>query len=515
MPEISYEVIAQVSPRSLGAKSLFEAENGITTDNVDDFRSDPVDVRDAKRELAKAGFHVFEEGSSDTTISIGGTAKLFKEFFGARLKKQKAEIRPGQKIEFLGTGDAPEEQVMSAPAELADLIEGAVVARPPTYFAPSPLPPIAPIHANAYRYLFAPDDIAVVLRAARVHRLGVTGKNVVVGMLDTGHYRHPFFTWHGYRVLQTLLAPGATNPSDDSEGHGTGESANIFSSAPDCRLRPIKMGYDAVGAINTALSSSPKPQILTNSWGYSVDTSGASIPSWLTPLAAAVASAVASGVVVCFAAGNGHYAFPGSHPDVISVGGVHVNYPDLDFEVSSYASSFVSSFYPGRRVPDLCGLTGKRVNIGGGGKAPSLMLPVQKGANLDSIDPSTGSANDGWGIFSGTSAACPQIAGICALMLEKDSTLTPAQVKQKLMDSARDVTAGSTAMGDSAGPGNDLASGAGLADAKWAYLRTMGDVAATFFAASKEQQISMVESGTMPEVPGEFIDDLIDTLRSR
>ncbi|QQO56223.1 MAG: S8 family serine peptidase [Thiohalocapsa sp. PB-PSB1] len=514
MPETNYEVIAHVSPRSLGPKSLFVTESAITTDNVQDYHSDPVDIRDAKRELAKAGFHVFEEGSSDTTIAIGGRAKLFKDFFGAKLTKQKAEIRPGQEVEFLGTGDEPKDQVMNAPSELGDLIEGAVIARPPTYFAPSPLPPIAPIHGDAYRYLFVPDEVAVILRASRVHRLGVTGKNVVVGMLDTGHYRHPFFTWHGYRVLSTLLAPGAANPNEDSNGHGTGESANIYSSAPDCRLRPIKMGNDTVGAINTALGSSPKPQILTNSWGYSVDTSGASLPNWLKPLEAAVANAVASGVVVCFSAGNGHYGFPGSHPDVISVGGVHVNYPDLDFEASSYASSFVSSFYPGRRVPDICGLTGKRVNINGG-KAPSLILPVQENSSLDGIDPSTGSANDGWGIFSGTSAACPQVAGICALMLEKDQTLTPAQVKQKLMDSAQDVIAGTTAMGDSAGVGNDLATGAGLADAKWAYLRTMGDVAASFFAASKDRQISMVESGAMPEVPREFIDDLIDTLRSR
>ena len=275
MPETNYEVIAHVSPRSLGPKSLFVTESAITTDNVQDYHSDPVDIRDAKRELAKAGFHVFEEGSSDTTIAIGGRAKLFKDFFGAKLTKQKAEIRPGQEVEFLGTGDEPKDQVMNAPSELGDLIEGAVIARPPTYFAPSPLPPIAPIHGDAYRYLFVPDEVAVILRASRVHRLGVTGKNVVVGMLDTGHYRHPFFTWHGYRVLSTLLAPGAANPNEDSNGHGTGESANIYSSAPDCRLRPIKMGNDTVGAINTALGSSPKPQILTNSWGYSVDTSGA------------------------------------------------------------------------------------------------------------------------------------------------------------------------------------------------------------------------------------------------
>lgn len=513
MPETQYEVIAVVSPRSVGPTSLFETHDAIIPDNVGSFASDAVDVRDCKRQLQQRGFRVFEEASNETTISIGGSAKLFQDVFGAKLRKQRAQVFEGIEVDFMGTGDDPAEQVLKAPGDLGNLIEGMVIARPPTYFA-SPLPPLAEIHEKAYRYLLVPDEVSVVLRAARVHRLGVTGKNVVVGMLDTGHYRHPFFTWHGYRLLNTLLAPGASDPDEDLNGHGTGESANIFAAAPDCRLRPVKMANDTVGAINVALSSSPKPQILTNSWGYSVDTSGASLPTWLKPLEAAVANAAKSGVVVCFSAGNGHFAFPASHPDVIAVGGVHVNYPDLDLEASSYASSFVSSFYPGRRVPDLCGLTGKKVNINGG-KAPSLMLPVQENATLDGIDPSTGSNKDGWGLFSGTSAACPQLAGICALMLEKDGTVTPKKVKEKLMETARDVTKGSTSMGDTAGPGNDLATGAGLADAKWAYLRTMGDITSTFLTAPREQQLAMVQSGQMPDMPSEFIDDLIDTLRSR
>ncbi|MBG6166371.1 subtilisin family serine protease [Labrenzia sp. EL_195] len=510
-----YEVIATVSPRSLGPTTLFDAEEAITSDNVKQFNSDPSDVRDTKRALSRAGFHVFEEASNETTISIGGTAKLFKDFFGAKLTKQKAEIRPETTVEFMATSEEPEAALMNAPDEFSKLIEGAVVARPPTYFATHPIPPLASVHKDAYPYLMVPDGVAVVLRAARVHRLGVTGKNIVVGMLDTGHYRHPFFSSRGYRLLSTILAPGATDPADDTNGHGTGESANVFACAPDCKLCMTKMGNDTVGAINAALNANPKPQILTNSWGYSVDTPGTTIPNWLKPLEAAVANAVSQGVVVCFSAGNGHFGFPGSHPDVISVGGVHVNLPDEnDFEASSYASSFNSTWYPGRQVPDLCGLTGKGVNIGGT-KAPSLMLPVQSGASLDGIAPSTGSNTDGWGLFSGTSAACPQIAGICALILEKDASLTPAQVKDSLIKSARDVKKGTTQMGHTATSGPDLATGAGLADAKWAYINTMGDVAATFFNATREKQLAMVTSGSMPEFSKEFIDDMIDTLRSR
>lgn len=515
MSSETYEVIATVSPRSLGPSSLFDTPETITTKNVSQVKSDPSDIRDAKRALTKAGFHVFEDGSSDVTIAIGGSAKLFKEFFGAKLTRQKAEIQPENTVSFMATSEDPAEALMSPPEEFGSLIEGAVIARPPIYFAPSPVPPLAEVDPAAYPYLTVPDGVAVVLRAARVHRLGVTGKNVVVGILDTGHHRHPFFAAHGYRLLGTLLAPGATDPSDDLNGHGTGESANIFACAPDCRLRAVKMANDTVGAINTALNSSPKPQILTNSWGYSADMPGTTIPNWLKPLEAAVANAVAQGVIVCFSAGNGHFSFPGSHPDVISVGGVHVNLPNVDdLEASSYASSFNSTWYPGRQCPDVCGLTGKAVNVSGL-KAPSLMLPVQENASLDSILPSTGSNSDGWGLFSGTSAASPQIAGICALMLEKDPTLAPAAVKDKLKKSARDVTKGTTAHGETATGGVDLATGAGLADAKWAYLNTMGDVAAAFFAAPKEHQMAMVSSGAMPAISREFVEDLIDTLRSR
>ena len=57
-----------------------------------------------------------------------------------------------------------------------------------------------------------------------------------------------------------------------------------------------------------------------------------------------------------------------------------------------------------RHVPDLCGVTGKVAEIGGAYRAPSHMLPVPPGSPLDAISPSTGANNDGWGLFSGTSA---------------------------------------------------------------------------------------------------------------
>jgi len=213
--------------------------------------------------------------------------------------------------------------------------------------------------------------------------------------------------------------------------------------------------------------------VLTNSWGYDVDSPGAGLTDpYLIALEAAVATAVAQGIVVCFSAGNSEFGFPAGHPDVLAVGGVHVDYdpnsPTLDFEASSYASSFDSSFYPGRHVPDFCGLVGREV----AGTAPLIMLPVQPNSVLDL--PNTGATDDGWGIFSGTSAACPQVAGVVALLLGYDPSLTFSDIRDILRDSAWDVTTGTSAMGDPAGPGPDAATGAGLVDAREAWATLTG-----------------------------------------
>ena len=505
------EVIGVVSPRSVGGTSLFETPAPITADNVDEFRSEPSDIAATSNELRRLGFRVLQE--SPTTISFSGPPQLFLDVFNAELQRKTVEVTGGTELEFFAPPEEPLQQVFEAPGDLSNLTEGVAISRPPELFE-SALPPLAPIDPSAYRYLFVPDEVAVILRAARTHRLGSTGRNVVVAMIDTGHYKHPFFKEHGYRILSTLLGPGETNPATDMSGHGTGESANIFAAAPDARLLPVKGIADPTGSFNTAVSATPKPQVITNSWGYNIDQPpNTSLPPALKPLEAAVANAVANGIVVCFSGGNGQHGWPGSHPDVISVGGVHVNYPGLTLEASSYASSFNSTFYPGRHVPDLCGLTGRRVTIGGGGRAPSLMLPVQPGSALDAVTPTTGANNDGWGLFSGTSAACPQVAGVVALLLAEDPTLKPADVRKRLVDSARDVTAGTSAMGDAAGPGPDAATGAGLVDAKWAWIIAMGDVSAQFFAASPEEREQMVANRQMPRVTPETVADLMDTLR--
>ena len=174
---------------------------------------------------------------------------------------------------------------------------------------------------------------------------------------------------------------------------------------------PVKMSFvNSTGAFNAAVGLGP--HIITCSWGSS--TNGP-LSAADQVLAAAIAAAVASGIIVIFSAGNGHAGFPGQHPDVISAGGVFMN-PDETLQASNYASGFLSQIYPGRQCPDVCGLVGMKP------KAIYIMLPVEPGDDIDRLHGTLGpqggthpngdetANNDGWGAIQrhlrGCSATC-------------------------------------------------------------------------------------------------------------
>jgi subtilisin family serine protease len=162
-------------------------------------------------------------------------------------------------------------------------------------------------------------------------------------------------------------------------------------------------------------------------------------------------------------------SFTASMPETISAGGVHID-ESGQRAASNYASSFDSLIYPGRHVPDVCGLVG--MTPGG----IYIMLPVEPNDLIDRNLAGPGYPNrdgtapdDGWAVISGTSAASPQIAGVCALLKQVKPGLSPPLIKAILRASGRDVTVGVSRMGQPAGMGHDGATGAGLVDGYAAY----------------------------------------------
>lgn len=458
-------VFAHASPHSLGGKSLFDSQGRISTKSVGSYASLPQLVRAAWQQLKRAGFEILQV--TPVSINFAGPPDLFEKSFRTKIVEKEVEVRNGITSTHLDSPDTDRlGLIATAGTPYAAFLEGVALEAPRVLFAESPTPP-----SPDYYHLNVPTDIANATNATPVHASGITGLGVRVAMVDSGWYRHAYFQSMGYNVASVILSPGAADYEHDESGHGTGESANIFAIAPGCQLLPVKSDFvNTIAAFNTAVGL--QPDIISCSWGSNspFDLSASDLV-----LSASVAAAVASGITVIFAAGNGHAGFPGQHPDVISVGGVFLG-PDGTLMASDYASAFSSVFFPGRDVPDLCGLVGMRP------KAIYIMLPVEPGDEIDvenagSVFPDGDQTDpdDGWAAFSGTSAAAPQLAGVVALIKQVAPSLSPAAVKAVLVATAREIdlgVSGPTPLnpGLPAGPGPSSGTGFGLVDAQAAVI---------------------------------------------
>jgi len=452
---VSFEAIIS----SKTGDKLSDPEKIVAWETIDNFKPKIGVPVKAAHVLQEMEFRILNIGTF--SVSAEATVENWTNAFNTDVKREYLDFSETHPelgaIPFFSEVEGKPAEI---PAKLENLIDDVYPQKPPMFFE-SPLPPLPKLK----NYLDVPGDISMILRSDQVCREGITGKGVLVAMPDTGFFKHAFYKWRGYRYNQTI-APDAANIEHDEVGHGTAEAANIFSNAPNIEFIGIKMGLNATLGFKMAVDLSPA--IITCSWGWSIKEK--ILPSWLKPLEAEVIRAVKDlGITVVFSAGNGHYGFPGQMPEVISVGGVYAHRSfgtdDFDLEASNYASSFESKIYPGRKVPDICGLVGMSPG------AIYINLPLEPGCAIDKsvATADTTAPDDGWAVISGTSAAAPQIAGICALLKQAQPSLSPILIKRILGASARDVTKGVSAMGHKAGAGFDSATGPGLVDAYKAY----------------------------------------------
>jgi subtilisin family serine protease len=486
--------IALTFPRPSDQLGLTKFAGRPSAASVRQFLPDPEHVDRTIHALSHHGFRATARGA--LSVSVRGTRQAYERLFHTKLSVFELPLtQAAQFHSFYFPKDQPNWQPDKA---IAGLLDDAYIQWPHIYLAvrkrgkkpvtpgkgkaqlPGPPQPNAkpPSVPNAY-YLNVPDGVTRLLNVQAVHKNNITGKGVRVAMIDSGFWHsHPYFKTLGVNS-SVVLAPGASNRETDVNGHGTGESTNIFSVAPDVTFIGIKVDNDSnpqggasmLEGFQEALTH--KPQVISVSMGYDLRQPNSNVPASTLPnslkaLEAEIQAAVASGIAVVFSAGNGHYSFPGQMPDVLSAGGVFVA-KDGSRAASDYASAFQSAIYSGRSVPDLCGLVGMLPH------ADYIMFPIPPASVIDQECSQQGdgtSPSDGWGRFSGTSAAAPQLAGVCALLLQKNSALTPSDLKAILKRSAVHVATGHanpasdpTGNGEPANAGPNGATGFGLVDA--------------------------------------------------
>ncbi len=157
--------------------------------------------------------------------------------------------------------------------------------------------------------------------------------------------------------------------------------------------------------------------VMSNSWGYTSCTVSYS------NITNAIADATnngrgGKGCVIVFASGNGYKScvdYPANLDDVVAVGAVTSIGNRSDY--SNYGS-----------VLDIV--------------APSNAAPGETGAGVRTTDrmgaPGYNSGNY-TSTFGGTSAACPVVSGVAALLISHDGTLTEQQVKDAIYNNADDM----------------------------------------------------------------------------
>ncbi|MDB9314021.1 S8 family serine peptidase [Spirulina sp. CS-785/01] len=477
-PKIYGEAIA----RSCSGVSLLSTGELVTQENVAQFESDATTLEKARERLEAKGFEVLSVGPF--SLSLAGSPEVYQQGFKTKLVHLERpvikEIATPSTALFIDAVETKQfGKINTFETEFEEVLEGVAINEPIYYFQrgiPSAFPP--PVEA---KYLQLPDDLVTGLNAASVHQQGIRGQGIRVVMVDTGWYRHPYFEQQNYRG-QVVLAPGSEHGEEDLHGHGTGESANLLAIAPEIQFTMVKAdvaiegksrNVNSIAALKTAISLNP--DLISCSWGS--DLRHDQLSAYDRILGATVADAVRRGIIMVCAAGNGHWGFPAQHRDTIAVGGVY-RYQSGEkqgqLEASDYASGFVSAVYPQRQVPDVCGLVGKQPT------GAYLMLPVAPGSNSDRNHANLGDQtrpNDGWAAFSGTSAAAPQVAGLCGLMKQVNPSLSPVEVREILRQTARDVQFGHcnpAASSAQARWGVDVATGFGLVDVQRAIAFLQG-----------------------------------------
>lgn len=316
--------------------------------------------------------------------------------------------------------------------------------------------------------LRTPDNLAWNVTLVNAHQVwaeGYTGEGVIVAVLDTGvnynhlditdnMWEHPDYPNHGYNFVNN------NHVTMDYQSHGThcagtvagtGAAGTGTGIAPGATIMNLKvLGDTGSGteagvwaAIEFAVEYGAHVMSLSLGWQHAW---GPDRSMWRTTMN----NALSAGVIAAVAAGNegswggqpppsqvrtpGDVPPPWRHPDQTLQGGQSA-VVSVGSTTSSDALSSFSSKGP-VTWQNIAPYNDYPYNPGIGLIRPDITAP---GSDILSL---THNSNTGYTVKSGTSMATPAVAGLMALILSKNPTLTPEEVNQIIEESAIPMTSG-------------------------------------------------------------------------
>jgi serine protease len=265
-----------------------------------------------------------------------------------------------------------------------------------------------------------------------------TGTGVVVAVIDCGVAYEDYGAFaQAPDLAGTAFVAGYdfvnsdTHPNDDN-GHGThvagtvaqttNNSIGVTGVAFDCSIMPVKVldgngsGYLSDVADGIIWAADNGANVINLSLGSSSST---------TTLQDAVQYAYGKGVTLVCAAGNANspvLQYPASYVECISVSAVRLDSARAPY--SSYGSE-VDICAPGGDVD---------VDQNNDSYGDGVLQQTHNGTDYKTF---------AYYFYEGTSMASPHVAGVAALLVAKDGTLTPQQVRDAIEGTAVDLgTAG-------------------------------------------------------------------------
>lgn len=308
------------------------------------------------------------------------------------------------------------------------------------------------------------DNIKMV-NADKVWDLGYTGKGVIVAVIDSGvNYNHADLKdhlWdggaeypnHGWNVVDN------NNDPMDGTGHGThcagticgdGTSGVQTGMAPDATLMCIKAldnyGFGSASTFNAGMEFAIEHHADILSMSMGIMNASAADKTWLRNTCV---NALELGVIASVAAGNdgnmmmapvpnnvrtpGNCPPPWLHPDQ------EINPGGLSCVVTVGAIDYSENMYENESKGPVTWTDTQFNDYPYGGDKIGLIRPdvCAPGVGIKSLD---GDTDNGYNLKSGTSMATPCVAGVMALLLEKNSELTPAEICMTLETTAKKLT---------------------------------------------------------------------------
>ena len=314
------------------------------------------------------------------------------------------------------------------------------------------------------------DYVDAAANVSAAWNAGFDGTGIGVAVIDSGINDNHLDLWDSTQTSSRVVyhqdftgtsttdATGAT--VWDLYGHGTHVagiiggngylSAGRFSGvAPNVNLIDLR-ALDAHGSGSDSSVIAAIQQAIALKDVYNIRvinlSLGRGIPVSYTqdPLCQAVEAAWNSGIMVVVAAGNygrltvngsngfGTITSPGNDPFVLTVGAMKDmnTYTRTDDQKASYSSKGPTT-YDHVVKPDIMAMGNKVVSL----SDPNATLETAHPSDL--VAGTSGSQD--YFTLSGTSMATPAVSGAAALLLQQNTSLTPDQIKARLMKTAHKV----------------------------------------------------------------------------